>query len=359
MAVRQSGGYNAFSPSAFQGLGATVQGGATTAAQGVVAVGGSLDQFRAFSGHAVGAVSGAVGSLWSDLHDLLARLEGSAAQNPAVQSAPVAPASTAPTPAVSTPAGPGGSYTVQPGDSLWAIAARVLGDGQRWPEIYDLNQGVIGSNPDLILPGQVLQLPAGAASPAPWAPPAPATPSALNPNSFFMTQFVSKWNPDGPSSSLNCGPTSLAMALKAFGKAPPGGNPQDPEQFIEKTRLAMTGSTADTLTTCAQVLHGAQASGLSASYVHGTSGVDGALASGKMVVACGDPIAYEGDLNGSTYGNDARFNGGHFILVVASQGDRYVVDDPLSRVGSFTISRSQLASYLAYQGWNTGVAVGA
>lgn len=34
------------------------------------------------------------------------------------------------------------AYTVQSGDSLWRIAERTLGDGQRWQEIADLNYGV-------------------------------------------------------------------------------------------------------------------------------------------------------------------------------------------------------------------------
>jgi LysM repeat protein len=50
-------------------------------------------------------------------------------------------------------------YTVKPGDSLKEIAARLLGDAGRWTELYALNRDVIGANPDLVRPGQVLQLP--------------------------------------------------------------------------------------------------------------------------------------------------------------------------------------------------------
>ncbi|WP_125143677.1 LysM peptidoglycan-binding domain-containing protein [Clostridium transplantifaecale] len=50
------------------------------------------------------------------------------------------------------------TYTVQSGDSLWKIAKKTLGDGNRWSEIYNLNTDKI-SNPDLIYPGQVLTLP--------------------------------------------------------------------------------------------------------------------------------------------------------------------------------------------------------
>jgi resuscitation-promoting factor RpfA len=54
---------------------------------------------------------------------------------------------------------------VKPGDSLWAIAAEILetSDPARiaryWPRIHRSNRHVIGANPNLILPGQVLELP--------------------------------------------------------------------------------------------------------------------------------------------------------------------------------------------------------
>ena len=46
--------------------------------------------------------------------------------------------------------------TVAPGDSLWAIAERVYGDGNQYQRIADAN-GI--ANPDLIQPGQVLTIP--------------------------------------------------------------------------------------------------------------------------------------------------------------------------------------------------------
>ncbi len=68
------------------------------------------------------------------------------------------------------------THTVVPGDSLWRIAQQELGDGQRYADIYALNQDLIDSrnlkrwksNPEermrgdnryTIYPGQVLQLP--------------------------------------------------------------------------------------------------------------------------------------------------------------------------------------------------------
>lgn len=50
-------------------------------------------------------------------------------------------------------------YTVDPGDTLWDIAEQIYGDGSMWTKIYDENQDVIGSNPGLIYPGQVFNIP--------------------------------------------------------------------------------------------------------------------------------------------------------------------------------------------------------
>jgi nucleoid-associated protein YgaU len=53
------------------------------------------------------------------------------------------------------------TYTVKPGDTLWAIAKQTLGDGSRWHEIYQANADVIGKDPNLIYPGQVFRIPGG------------------------------------------------------------------------------------------------------------------------------------------------------------------------------------------------------
>ena len=50
------------------------------------------------------------------------------------------------------------SYTVQAGDSLWAIAQEKLGNGNRYMEIFELNKDVL-KDPGMIFPGQELKLP--------------------------------------------------------------------------------------------------------------------------------------------------------------------------------------------------------
>jgi len=75
------------------------------------------------------------------------------------QAAPEA-AAPAPAPVEEAPAAPAApavqTYTVQGGDTLWAIAERYYGDGNRYGEIASAS-GI--SNPDLIQPGQVLTIP--------------------------------------------------------------------------------------------------------------------------------------------------------------------------------------------------------
>lgn len=59
-----------------------------------------------------------------------------------------------------------GSVTVVAGDSLWTIAANQLGSpasdrdiALEWPRWYEANRAVLGENPDVLLPGQVLRPP--------------------------------------------------------------------------------------------------------------------------------------------------------------------------------------------------------
>ena len=51
------------------------------------------------------------------------------------------------------------SYTVVKGDCLWNIAKKFYGNGSKYTVIYNANKGVIGGNPNLIYPGQILTLP--------------------------------------------------------------------------------------------------------------------------------------------------------------------------------------------------------
>ncbi len=62
------------------------------------------------------------------------------------------------------------TYTVVRGDSLWRIACHILREhtgaepsgseiATYWPRIYERNRDVIGDNPNLILIGQIFEIP--------------------------------------------------------------------------------------------------------------------------------------------------------------------------------------------------------
>jgi nucleoid-associated protein YgaU len=99
-----------------------------------------------------------------------------AAKKPAKKAAPK-PAAPAPRPAAPAPASqmplgtPPAAYgapkrvkaehTVAVGDSLRLIALKYYGPGgqENWKVIYDANKAVIGENPYILKPGQVLKIP--------------------------------------------------------------------------------------------------------------------------------------------------------------------------------------------------------
>ena len=57
---------------------------------------------------------------------------------------------------------PPATYTLAPGDTLWMVAQRVLGDGSRWREIQELN-GISDAEVKRLPVGLVLRLPGGVA----------------------------------------------------------------------------------------------------------------------------------------------------------------------------------------------------
>jgi LysM domain len=87
--------------------------------------------------------------------------------NPPVNPPNPAPAPTPPptpvNPAPTPPPAPARTVTVCAWPSwcgsLWGIAAHFYNNGALWPRIYNANRNIIGPNPNLIHPGQVLVVP--------------------------------------------------------------------------------------------------------------------------------------------------------------------------------------------------------
>lgn len=73
--------------------------------------------------------------------------------------------------------------TVEPGDTLWDLSEEITGNGNNWPQAWELNRGrsqpggATFTDPSLIRPGWTLSIP-DPASPATPAPSAPAPPAA-------------------------------------------------------------------------------------------------------------------------------------------------------------------------------------
>lgn len=101
----------------------------------------------------------------------------------------------------------GRTYTVRSGDSLSSIA------GAGWRELYQLNRGVIGGNPNLIYPGQVLHLPAGGAASNPVV-----HKPAKKPTTHKPTRSGGSGGSGGSSGSGNGASRVVSFALAQVGK---------------------------------------------------------------------------------------------------------------------------------------------
>ncbi|MYB09425.1 MAG: LysM peptidoglycan-binding domain-containing protein [Acidimicrobiia bacterium] len=69
--------------------------------------------------------------------------------------------------------------TVQTGDTLWGLAAQHLDDPERWVDIFNSNQDII-QDPEVILPGWQLEIPAIDSKPTEILPPAQPLPETVD-----------------------------------------------------------------------------------------------------------------------------------------------------------------------------------
>ncbi|MGW2206745.1 peptidoglycan DD-metalloendopeptidase family protein [Streptomyces sp. NPDC001774] len=96
------------------------------------------------------------------------------------------------------------SHTVVSGDTLYGITKRATGDASldNWKPLYEANRKIIGADPDLIYPGQVLTLPGKAARPqSPKPQPKPVTPA---PSAKVVAPLDSLHLSDGYSNNSGC-----------------------------------------------------------------------------------------------------------------------------------------------------------
>ena len=76
------------------------------------------------------------------------------------------PTTVAPTPGTTAtvtlkpkPIPPDRAYKVKAGEGWYSLAEQFLGDGNRWPELYELNKGRTPRNKDLLPAGTMIELP--------------------------------------------------------------------------------------------------------------------------------------------------------------------------------------------------------
>ena len=176
------------------------------------------------------------------------------------------------------------------------------------------------------------------------APVSPIEEALTKADGYFITQYHHKrFNPaQGRSNNANCGPTSLAMALRAFDVEPTGYEAASASNELIKTvRRAMTGQVDEmTWTYPIQVRDGARKFGLNSRIVFSLDTIRREMAQpGRLMVININPSpAYADQLV-------FPYNGGHFALLTKIQGDKAYVSDPLAK-GPIVISIKQLETAL-------------
>jgi predicted double-glycine peptidase len=164
---------------------------------------------------------------------------------------------------------------------------------------------------------------------------------------IFISQYRSRFNPNGTPRNNNCGPACVAMALrwfKLFGMHLTA--PTQAEQEVRWARGKMTGRPRqDDKTGMADVVRAAHQYGMSAKLARSMEEIDRELAAGKVAVVSGSALVDR------SYGARLGFTqgkAGHFILITKKVGDQYVLADPESLTGPHLINRQELIAFQRY-----------
>lgn len=94
------------------------------------------------------------------------------------------------------------NYVVKRGDTLWAIAARYLGSGTKYPQIAQEN-GI--KNPNLIYPGQVFKITTGGTVTTTVTETKEETTVAAKPRLVTVSLVQRNWEDTGKTAVLDCG----------------------------------------------------------------------------------------------------------------------------------------------------------
>jgi LysM repeat protein len=107
---------------------------------------------------------------------------------------------------------PAQRYTVQRGDTLSSIARRFYGSAADWNRLFQANRSVL-HNPDVIFPGQVLQIPGQlAAASSPGGGSAQVTTSSMLSGTLNCRELEDLWEQAGGAASQAVTAASIAEA---------------------------------------------------------------------------------------------------------------------------------------------------
>ncbi|WP_375757908.1 C39 family peptidase [Corallococcus exercitus] len=252
------------------------------------------------------------------------------------------------------------AYTVQPGDTVGDLAWNLMQQGVPGPveaiadQIVQLN-GL--TNPDLIIAGATLQLPAvpGAVTGSPSGPPStptgtPGTPTGTpggtptggpaRPGERYpvpsIKQMSSEGTEDDWNQQSNCGPTTMAMILKGYGL----GTGMSDGAFINQLGQGVGITSAGV--GYADIQRMAANNGLTSEVNPGTDvgWIEEQLASGNLVAVNGEShVMLQNESPAFTSGN---FSGGHWIAVTGMTPEgNFIVHDPSSTVTELTPAELQ------------------
>jgi ABC-type bacteriocin/lantibiotic exporter with double-glycine peptidase domain len=179
--------------------------------------------------------------------------------------------------------------------------------------------------------------------------------SGNRPRQYFISQEKDQTNLHAPKNNGDCGPTSLAMAARHFGKIPAGFSvaPNDVERLISHIRELMTNmDNHKQATHPADIVRGAERLGMKAHELKPKTMevLDQELKHGGLVIAGGNPCAPGafGPAHGYTK------NGGHWVVVTKKTNDGYYfINDPAGlssrrhkESGSYKVNYKELNCFI-------------
>lgn len=167
--------------------------------------------------------------------------------------------------------------------------------------------------------------------------------------SWFISQFSSRYNTneDTPGNG-NCGPTSLTMVAKAFGKINPTAGQAD--AAIEESRRRMGDSRNEHDGTSVEgIARGARSYGLDAkvSWNANSNTIANEIANGRAVIVHGVYIR-----------RDGSYGGGHYYVVTAIKDGKAYLNDPAYSDGPRVVSVDTLMTSIKKRGTFGMISVG-